>query len=228
MDSCLVGDGQGGLACCNSWGCRVGHDWATDLIWSDLPGPSTHFIINHSLLLFSFIPCLEMTHPEVKVERAMGVNHGTLKREVCLVWCESYLGTLFFAFLCVSSCSHALAPLWQILIEPLMWAGCQLHALLLNLGGRWERRESEAQSDSLMKSLLLSQITVKIVVLLLPCYSIFGKLPPIGTLSAHLQIRRLVGSSLGWRGESLLLGDASAGSHFGDDIAHVIQDGTPA
>ena len=23
-----VGDGQGGLACCNSWGCRVGHDWA--------------------------------------------------------------------------------------------------------------------------------------------------------------------------------------------------------
>ena len=29
-------DGQGGLACCGSWGRRVGHDWATDLIWSDL------------------------------------------------------------------------------------------------------------------------------------------------------------------------------------------------
>ena len=28
-----VGDGQGGLACCNSWGCRVGHDWATELNW---------------------------------------------------------------------------------------------------------------------------------------------------------------------------------------------------
>ena len=27
--------GQGGLACCDSWGHRVGHDWATDLIWSD-------------------------------------------------------------------------------------------------------------------------------------------------------------------------------------------------
>ena len=26
-----VGDGQGGLACCSSWGCRVGHDWATEL-----------------------------------------------------------------------------------------------------------------------------------------------------------------------------------------------------
>ena len=22
-----VGDGQGSLACCNPWGCRVGHDW---------------------------------------------------------------------------------------------------------------------------------------------------------------------------------------------------------
>ena len=30
-----VGDGQGGLACCNSWGCRVGHDWTTELKWTD-------------------------------------------------------------------------------------------------------------------------------------------------------------------------------------------------
>ena len=28
-----VGDGQGGLACCNSWGHRMGHDWATELNW---------------------------------------------------------------------------------------------------------------------------------------------------------------------------------------------------
>ena len=26
-----VGDGQGGLVCCGSWGCRVGHNWATEL-----------------------------------------------------------------------------------------------------------------------------------------------------------------------------------------------------
>ena len=31
-----VGDGQGGLACCDSWGCRVGHDWATELNWTEL------------------------------------------------------------------------------------------------------------------------------------------------------------------------------------------------
>ena len=31
-----VADGQGGLACCNSWGCRVRHDWATELNWTQL------------------------------------------------------------------------------------------------------------------------------------------------------------------------------------------------
>ena len=30
-----VGDGQGGLECCNSWGRRVGHDWATELNWTE-------------------------------------------------------------------------------------------------------------------------------------------------------------------------------------------------
>ena len=28
-----VGDGQGGLACCSSWGHRVRHNWMTELIW---------------------------------------------------------------------------------------------------------------------------------------------------------------------------------------------------
>ena len=30
-----VGDGQGGLACCNSWGRSVEHDWAAELNWTD-------------------------------------------------------------------------------------------------------------------------------------------------------------------------------------------------
>ena len=29
------GDGQGGLVCRDSWGCRVGYDWATELNWTD-------------------------------------------------------------------------------------------------------------------------------------------------------------------------------------------------
>ena len=31
-----VGDGQGGLACCSPWGCRVWHDWVTELNWTEL------------------------------------------------------------------------------------------------------------------------------------------------------------------------------------------------
>ena len=49
-----VGDGQGGLVCCDSWGRRVGHDWATELNWTELnldsslefiqPGISRHVL----------------------------------------------------------------------------------------------------------------------------------------------------------------------------------------
>ena len=30
-----VGEGQGGLACCSPWSHRVGHDWATELNWTE-------------------------------------------------------------------------------------------------------------------------------------------------------------------------------------------------
>ena len=30
-----VGDGQGGLACCDSWGRRVGHNWVTEANWTE-------------------------------------------------------------------------------------------------------------------------------------------------------------------------------------------------
>ena len=33
-----VSDGQGGLVCCRSWGRRVGHDWATELNWTEMKG----------------------------------------------------------------------------------------------------------------------------------------------------------------------------------------------
>ena len=31
-----VGEGQRGWACCSSWGRRVGHDWVTELNWTEL------------------------------------------------------------------------------------------------------------------------------------------------------------------------------------------------
>ena len=33
-----VGDGQGRLACCCPWGLRVGHDWVTELNWTESQG----------------------------------------------------------------------------------------------------------------------------------------------------------------------------------------------
>ena len=30
-----VGEGQGSLVCCSPWGCRVAHDWATELNWTE-------------------------------------------------------------------------------------------------------------------------------------------------------------------------------------------------
>ena len=37
-----VGDGQGSLPCCSPWGCRVGHDWATELNWKGVDIKSSH------------------------------------------------------------------------------------------------------------------------------------------------------------------------------------------
>ena len=42
-----VGDGQGGLACCDSWGHRVRHDWATELNWTDLGLHDFYILLLH-------------------------------------------------------------------------------------------------------------------------------------------------------------------------------------
>ena len=43
-----VGDGQGGLACCSSWGHRVGHDWATELNWTEVINHKIWFVSIHT------------------------------------------------------------------------------------------------------------------------------------------------------------------------------------
>ena len=86
-----VGDGQGGLACCDSWGCRVGHDWETELNWlkgfqtpmshygSASPGwecPPPCFIPRHQgVCIFGPWPSLHRdSHP---VKTGAGLDHGT-------------------------------------------------------------------------------------------------------------------------------------------------------
>ena len=42
--------GQGGLACCNSWDCRVGHDWVTELNWKfSKPGSGSMWTVNFQM-----------------------------------------------------------------------------------------------------------------------------------------------------------------------------------
>ena len=67
------GDGQEGLACCDSWGRRVAHDWATELNWTELnwrgwKWESVHVISVYVTLtalisLSIFIQLLEMWIP---------------------------------------------------------------------------------------------------------------------------------------------------------------------
>ena len=49
-----VGDGQGGPACCSPWGCRVGHDWVTELNWYVFLFQEACMFGSFSLSLFSF------------------------------------------------------------------------------------------------------------------------------------------------------------------------------
>ena len=50
------GDGQGGLACCDSWGRRVGHDWTTELNWTELCCPVGGAIAQ--VFGFSYLSCI--------------------------------------------------------------------------------------------------------------------------------------------------------------------------
>ena len=43
-----IGDGQGGLMCCGSWGGRVGHDWAPGLNWTEPRKMRVHAILGQN------------------------------------------------------------------------------------------------------------------------------------------------------------------------------------
>ena len=53
-----VGDGQGGLACWDSWGCRVGHDWATELNWTFRCVYVPNYSISKTILCCEILPLL--------------------------------------------------------------------------------------------------------------------------------------------------------------------------
>ena len=48
-----VVDGQGCLACCNSWGHRVRHDWVTELNWTELIHLKMVIMVHLTLCVFT-------------------------------------------------------------------------------------------------------------------------------------------------------------------------------
>ena len=55
-----VGDGQGSLVCCSPWGRRVGHNWATELNWTEL---------NEASASCSSLPYDQAAHFNIRLHR---------------------------------------------------------------------------------------------------------------------------------------------------------------
>ena len=54
-----VGDGQGGLACCNSWGCKERLNWTEWLNWTELPLPHFSYLqISGAIHVIGTLGCI--------------------------------------------------------------------------------------------------------------------------------------------------------------------------
>ena len=62
-----VGDGQGGLACCSSWGRRVRHDWGTELNRTQVLKKSNIFGQKLKIKSIYFTPQTSNTHLPLNV-----------------------------------------------------------------------------------------------------------------------------------------------------------------
>ena len=69
-----VGDGQGGLACCDSWGCNVRHDW-TELNWTELITLHGHLFIVPSILVVYLCKIFKISVKEVFLVNGYGEHY---------------------------------------------------------------------------------------------------------------------------------------------------------
>ena len=74
-----VGNGQGGLACCGSWGHRVGHNWATELNWNELNCSYSYFY-SHEFILYKWLEITLVLLPKPNTHAfSLGGGRDTLK-----------------------------------------------------------------------------------------------------------------------------------------------------
>ena len=82
-----VGDGQGSLVCCSPWGCRVRHDWVTELNWTIKMVKRVHF----KLRIF-FITVFKKSWAERFGRRGTGLLLGNTERSFLLTISKMCLG----------------------------------------------------------------------------------------------------------------------------------------
>ena len=82
-----VGDGQGSLACCSSWGCRVRHDWVTELNLTDpLLNYSFWFDFYSSNCILSKRHSLGATYPNFSFYESTNSFDYHFKISVLFLW----------------------------------------------------------------------------------------------------------------------------------------------
>ena len=80
-----VGDGQGGLAHCNSWGRRVRHDWATELNW-----------MFHCLNISFFFPCNNNSrNPKINTQNSFAFLCTLRKEKPFSLYLSGFLAEAF-------------------------------------------------------------------------------------------------------------------------------------
>ena len=121
-----VGNGQGGLVCCSPWGCRVGHNWATELnchlrvlalpTWSCNHTLVTHLgcFKFHNLTAFFFI----LRHPPVTAvdsEGGRSTNKGSAKWLVIInvtdIYCSVKWGLSYTTIILLMNYSRTHNPI---------------------------------------------------------------------------------------------------------------------
>ena len=126
-----VGDGQGGLACCNSWGRRVGHNWATELNWTELnwldlcavQGTLKSLLQQQSskasILLHSAFFIVQLSHPYMTIWKTIALTRWTFVGKV-MSFLFNMLSQFVIVFLPRSKCLLIswLKPPFAVILEP--------------------------------------------------------------------------------------------------------------
>ena len=88
------GDGQGGLACCNSWGCRVEHNWATELNW-------TEWLMMLNILSCAYLPSINICLLDEVFDYFLLLAHFLIGWFIFFIWIFRVLNIIYSGYPCL-------------------------------------------------------------------------------------------------------------------------------